>query len=372
MERRDFMRLSAMGLVGVASGEIGFKAEAKKPKTDNGNYSVVVIGDTHYDKAPDAVYHEGYSDPDPVREANHRKEFVRNANMWADRTRRLLRRASGLVGEDTKMAFQLGDIIQGDCGDGLNHKLMLDDAWCYIKGAIGGVPLITVAGNHDLRGSSDAVATQAYTEYMTERMSEELNKEITKTCYSFRIGPDVFIAVDFTHPDDAEIDKLFAESTDARYTFVIIHGPVLPYQSASSGNWIIHGRDGKDDARRHFRKLMAERDAIVLCGHTHTTEFARWEGDGGRITQMTMSSVWSAPEVGEYKVIRNQVSDYGDGVKNPKKAVAALFKEYKPGIREFSMAHSCGSYKLLVSDSGVKMEYYAGDSRDTTAVFTLK
>ena len=49
-----------------------------------------------------------------------------------------------------------------------------------------------------------------------------------------------------------------------------------------------------------MRRLLAENNAIVLCGHTHTTEFLDWYGDGGRITQMTMNSVWRDDATGRY------------------------------------------------------------------------
>ena len=377
MKRRDCIKLSALGAAGIACSDVLEAAEPKprrrvEAKNDR-NYSVVVIGDLHYDKLPAEVYHEGYSDPSPEREANHRKEFVRNDEMWKKRMRELLRRASRLRGEDTRMTIQVGDLIQGDCGDAANHKILLDDAWCYVKGAVGGLPLVTVAGNHDLRGRDDKEVTEAYREYMSERMSEELGKPIAKTCFYYWIGKDAYIVVDFTNPDDEEIDRMFNETLHARYTFVIIHSPVIPYQHKSWANWIIHGRDNNAEARRHFRRLLAERNAIVICGHTHTTEYALWEGDGGSISQVTVNSVWKNASSASYNVISSNPDDWGAVVlMGGSDAMKDLIKEYKDGIRAFSIASSCGSYKLLVSDKGVKMEYYAGASEDVTEVFTLR
>ncbi|MCF0175344.1 MAG: metallophosphoesterase [Bacteroidales bacterium] len=375
MDRRHFVKVTAASVAGLSLGGLKMEAGTKKDKTsgEGESYSVVLIGDTHYDRKPDELYHEGYSDPNPEREANHRKEFVRNDEMWKSRIRSLLRRASKLVGDDTRMAFQLGDIIQGDTGSAESHKIMLDDAFCYIKGAIGRVPLVTCAGNHDLRASDDKIATQAYTEYMTERMSEELGKKIEKTCFSFNIGPDAFIVVDFTHPDDEEIDRLFAETEGARHTFVLIHAPVFPSQSPTGYNWIIHGRDGKPEARRHFRQLLAKREAIVICGHTHTTELEDWYGDGGRITQMIVSSVWKSEEAGKYKVVSDKVEDYGsEALKTGKKAAKDMIGEYLPGMKRYSYGLGCGSYKLHVSADSVTVDYYAGNSMERTAEFRLR
>ena len=79
MDRRDFLRLSAAGLIGLSIGPAADAAESlsgKKGKrgkrSKDGSYSVIILGDTHYDTAPDTYYHTGYSDPNPTREASHR------------------------------------------------------------------------------------------------------------------------------------------------------------------------------------------------------------------------------------------------------------------------------------------------------------
>lgn len=65
-------------------------------------------------------------------------------------------------------------------------------------------------------------------------------------------------------------------------------------------------------ARRHFRKVFAQRNVLCICGHIHTTELADWHGDGGRITQMTVNSVWSKPELGTYSCTSDQPQGYGN------------------------------------------------------------
>ncbi|MCQ2147666.1 MAG: metallophosphoesterase, partial [Bacteroidales bacterium] len=209
-------------------------------KSRKSSYSMIILGDTHCDTDPDSVYHTGYSDPNPTREANHRKEFVRNSEMWAERMPKLLKRAACLADDDTKAVLHMGDLIQGDCGDVATHTRMLSDCVGVMKDAFGPLPFVTVAGNHDLRGRDDRDATQSYTEYMPAKMSEELGKKIEKTTFSFTVGKDVYIVIDFTHPDDEEIEKLLEESKKARYTFIIVHGPVFPYDSEGSYNWIFH------------------------------------------------------------------------------------------------------------------------------------
>jgi len=351
----------------------------EKKKDKESEYNVVILGDTHFDAEPVELYHTGYTDPNPKREANHRKEIARNIAMWKDRCPRMLKRAGCLVDENTKMSFQMGDLIQGDTGNYESHVKMLDDVVNYMKEALGPLPFITVAGNHDLRGTDDSVATKAYEDYMPKRMSEELGKQVTKTTFGFSIGPDAFIVIDFSHLDDAEVEKLLDESRGARYTFILVHGPMFPYDSTKYHDWFYHGRNATPEVRRHFRELFAKRQAIVLCGHSHTTELVDWKGDGGRITQMIMNSVWAKDELANYEVVESTPEEYGSkrlaAVADKPETYAkdkALFDEYRSGIERYSMSYAAGSYRLKVSDEGVSVDFYAGDSTRVTKTFVLR
>ena len=102
MDRRDFLKISAAGLAGLSLPVIRTEAEPRQAGGTDGKYSVVILGDTHYDSPNPELYHAGYTDPDPVREVNHRKEFARNGIMWSGRCKDLVRRAACLVDEDTR------------------------------------------------------------------------------------------------------------------------------------------------------------------------------------------------------------------------------------------------------------------------------
>ncbi len=368
MNRRDFLKYSTTSLLGFALADRFAILDARRRIKKGTAYSIVMLGDTHYDTAPDTVYHTGYSDPDPVREANHRKEFARNANMWADRCPRLLKRAACLVDDSTRMTIQVGDLIQGDCGDMATHEKFLDDAFNMMKGALGAVPMVTVAGNHDLRGRDDKEATAAYEKYMPERISRELGKKISKTTYAFMIDKDAYICIDFTHPDYEELDRLLEQTEKARYTFIISHSPLFPCQGKSY-SWTLFGRNSNKETRLRYRELFARRNAIIICGHTHTTELHQWEGDGGKITQMTINSVWASEKNARYEVITDKVEDYC--AKNPKKG-QEMADEIKPCLKEWSISKACGSYKMMVSDEGVYVDFYAGDSSARTERFILR
>jgi len=375
MDRRQFLSLSATGLIGLSLGG-SLVSCGKRGWRDS--YSVIILGDTHFDTEPADVYHSNYNEQVEWLNRVQRAEFARNGEMWRERCPRLVKRAVDLVDKDTRMVFQMGDLIQGDCGKGEVHQKMLTDVMDNFKGQFGGLPFMTVVGNHDIRGVD---ALETYHNFMPGRMGQELGKEITKTTFDFFIGPDAYIVIDFNNPDDAEVEKLLEETKDARYTFIVIHGTVLP---ADSGNcrWFYHGKDNEKDteARRHFRKLFAERDAICLCGHIHRTELADWYGDGGRITQMTMNSVWSKDELGKYEVISEGADQYGEMRKKVSKLdngsapkdETELFEEYRSGLKRYSVSPAAGSYKMNVSKSGVTIDFYAGDSQEVSECFILR
>ena len=345
MDRRSFFKYSAGAVVGASLLGRTTQAFAR----DESSYSVVILGDTHYDAPDPEKYHAGYTDPNPEREANHRKEFVRNADMWEARCPALVKRAARLVSDDTRFVLQMGDLIQGDTATAAIHAAFLADAYDLLKKEVSPKRnFITVTGNHDVRGNDDAVAAQAYRDYMTARLSKEMGKRMQDTNFLFPAGDDSYLVIDFTHPDVERIEQLLAESEGARHTFIVVHCPVFPYDSA------------------------------VLCGHTHKTELLDWYGDGGRITQMTMSSVWAKESQGTWTEKVSSPEGYGSlmlkghpelGDPGP---VQDLFNEYRPGVQRYSWADAAGSYKLLVSPKEVYVDFYAGDSELLSNRFQLR
>jgi len=376
MERRTFLKISATSLAGLAFGCQSLSSGSGADK----EYSIVLLGDTHFDTEPASVYHADYDEPVEWLNRVQRAEFARNGEMWRERCPLLLKRAARLIGDDTKMVFQLGDLIQGDCGNPEVHKKMLDDVMNRFKSELHGLPFVTVTGNHDIRGTK---AKEAYHAYMPKRMSEELGKPVTHTNFSFTIGDDVYIVLDFNDPDDALIDRMLKESEGARHTFVLTHGPLFPYDGGSC-RWFFHGGKSAEEtaARRHFRQAFAHRNALCICGHIHTTEFADWHGDGGRITQMTVNSVWSKPELGTFSYTEDRPEEYG---RNHAMAISKtkadgskyeddteLLNEYKPGLKAYLRSPSAGSYKMNVSDRHVTIDFYAGNSQEVSKRFELR
>ena len=146
---------------------------------------------------------------------------------------------------------------------------MLDDVFGFIKGAYGGrFPFVTVVGNHDIRGDIPGDgAKETFDAWQPPLMSRELGVPVHGTTFSFRQGPDVFIVVDFNHPrpDFALLNRLFAESEYARYTFLVSHGPAIPN---GASRWFLLGAKNRTEERRELLRRLAKRNAIILSGHT--------------------------------------------------------------------------------------------------------
>lgn len=365
MDRRTFIRISALSFAGMAMPGTG-RAYPVSSGNGSNRYSMVILGDTHYDAEPAEVYHSFFNEPVEWLNEVKRKEFARNGEMWRERCPRMVERASRLVDGSTRMVLQTGDLIQGDCGDGGVHRKMLDDVMNMFKAQFGALPFVTVAGNHDIRGED---ARKTYEQYMPLRMSQELGITVPGTTFSFNVGEDAYVVLDFSHPDDSLLEKLLDDAKGCRHTFLMVHAPLFPYHS-SHCRWIFHGADNPADnqARRYFREQFAKRNAIVLCGHTHKTEFMDWYGDGGRITQMTMNSVWSSPKLDNYTVQAQGAEQYGELCKSD----TALFDEYRGGIKSYSRAAGAGSYKLKVNGARVLVDFYAGASESPTKRFILR
>ena len=375
MDRREFFKISAGGALGLA---LPWQALARSGRDHS--YSVVILGDTHFDDMDSLKYHAGYTLENKKREAAHRKEFLRNGLMWNKRCPELVKRAACLVDDNTRFILQMGDLIQGDTADAATHRRFLADAMDLFKRELAPeLPFVTVAGNHDLRGKDDAVARQAYIEYMAPRMSRELGQEIDGPDFLYRTGPDAFVFINFTKPNVERIRGLLEQARGSRHVFLMVHCPVFPYDNSKYYWWFLLGnrKDSHAKERREMKKLLASLNAIVLCGHTHMTEFLDWQGDGGRITQMTMSSVWRNESQASYKELANGASGYMTLLYKDAPALAtdankALFDEYRAGIRSYSIADAAGSYKLIVDGRHVWVDFYAGDSARRTKRFKLR
>jgi hypothetical protein len=189
--------------------------------------------------------------------------------------------------------------------------------------------------------------------------------------------------VDFNapRPDVALLKRLLAESADARYVFVVSHGPAIPN---GNGRWFLLGGPKYDAKRREIRSLMAARNAIVLAGHTHCLEYYDCVFPEGRITQFVANSVWSSEDAAKLVVRDEGAAMYGQRAKAIKKrygrevpqkerdGLVRLVDEYRPFVKDYLFANAAGHYRLEVSDARVAVQFFSGDATSPTRTFVLR
>jgi hypothetical protein len=379
--RRRFIReLSSAAVAGTAGIVLPCTAASS---ADARTYSVSLLGDTHFDSVDPRFYHKDYTrSTSPARFKAHCAEHVRNAEMWASRMPSLIRASAACRRPDTAFVMQAGDFIQGDCGNPAVHRRMLDDAFKFMKDAYGGnLPVVPAVGNHDIRGAlREDGAFDTLHSWYPGRMSEELGSPVKGTTFSFRQGPDAYIVVDFNSPgpDLALLKRLLGGCEDARYVFLLTHGPFIP---SGATRWLLYGSQKDNEKRRELTAMLARRNAIVIAGHTHRLEYYDCAFPQGRITQLVVNSVWTEAALAVPEIIDSGVSEYGRRAqlkpdKKPGDAryadLAGYVDEFRPYVKNYLMAKAAGHYLMEVSDKSVKVSFYGGDSTKSDRTFVLR
>lgn len=370
--RRSFFAFAG----GAAAG--GFLGCLSMPPVKDGTYSVALLGDTHFDSTDPKFYHRDYTSSTSVaRWKRHLAEHVRNADMWAERMPRLLAASAACARGRTAFVLQVGDLVQGDCNNRATHRRMIADMLALMDETYGAdLPFVTVVGNHDIRGKG---AAAVYDAMMPGVLARELNRPVEGTTFAFRYGPDAFLALDFNapRPDFAVVERLLAETADARHTFVVSHGPVVP---SGTSRWFLYGHPGQDAARRKLRALLAARNAILLAGHTHRIEYHDCLFPEGRLTQFVANSVWTKERPGPLEILEEGADAYGRRVggvsrhagSSRTQGLKELVEEYRPFMKGYLFANGVGHYRLNVSEERVAVDFYAGDACTPARTFVLR
>ena len=379
MTRREFV--GGMVAAGMTAGCRTFRRSGE-------SYSVAVLGDTHYDAAPDTTYHLNFriAFDGTGKHPKRFQEFVRNAKMWAGPSRDILAASGKCVTPDTRFVLQTGDLVQGDCRNFKVHKKMLRDTTDFMKSVYPkDLPFLSVCGNHDIRHGEDGndnAAVKPYGEFMVPFSREQLGGmargTVEDTTYGFRCGPDLYVMVNFNQGAASvpTVRRILEENADVRYTFVVTHGGVYPFDSWDC-RWFYLGDPKLDEARREMRALLASRNAIVLCGHTHHLELKDAKFPEGWLTEMTMNTVSGTQNGADFpavpEVVREGVENYGTTAwarRTP--GVAALFDEYRPFMTRYYYANAVGHARMRVSDDGVWFDYYGRGALEPTKTFLLR
>ena len=374
MNRRQFLLLGAGAFAALGTG-------CAFGRGGDSSYSVLVLGDVHFDAPDIGVYHSHYK---PKAGSNGAKIFAlrmkREHDQWSGLMQRLAAAARRDVRPDTRFVLQLGDLIQGNCAKAAVHAKMLEDGFAYFKSTVSpDLPFVPIVGNHDVDSSfwqDKKPAKEVYRETMLPKLSQELGQAIGNPTFAFRQGPDLFLCVDFNFPDAERILHLLEDNPDVRYTFIVSHGAVVPVSTGSHFRWFLLGRKEHTEKRRMLFAELCRRNAIAIVGHNHQTVFSDLKTKYGRLTQFMATSVWAAEREATTKPRYTSVAEYARIPKQSKdydvSDARALFGEYRPHLREFFMSGQQGRCRLDVSDEAVTMTVFGGDCAESCRVFTLR
>ena len=372
-------RRELIGGIGAALAVSGCRSIPKGGR----DYTVAVLGDTHFDAESDSVYHAHYKNegkPEWLWKVQ-RQEFARNGEMWRERCRRMIA-ASGKVAAahpETDFVLQLGDVIQGDCDDAATHRKMLDDCIRMLRAPYPkDLPFLTVVGNHDFRGEG---AWDAYFDFIEPFLSRELGRPVKYPAFSFRRGPDLWILCHFESAELTDIIRLIDEGGDARHVFLVTHGPFTPGES-TNWRWRLGG-----DARAwtfyrpRLMDALLRRRAIVLSGHTHQVAWWRIANARGSYSEFTVNSVWKAPEIATATPLAATPAAYGEATlakfreKGDAKGAAEYAREiapFKADLKDYFFTHGAGHFRLNVGEEKVTMDYFPGDALEPAKTFVMK
>ena len=371
LNRRQFLRLGALAAVGAGCSSVPSGTSA---------YSVLVLGDVHFDAPDIGVYHAHYKPKNGKLAEIFKSRMKREHDQWSGRMQRLAAAARRDVRPDTKFVMQLGDLIQGNCAKAAVHAKMLEDGFAYFKNTVSpDMPFVPVVGNHDVDNSiwkDKKPAKEVFRETMFPKWTQELGRPVDNTTFAFRQGPDLFLYADFNYPDPVRILNLLEDNPKARHTFLVSHGAIVPVSMGSHFRWFMLGKKEQTAARRQLFSELCRRRAIAVVGHNHVTSFARLHTPEGSLAQFMATSVWNAERQATAQPKCTKPEDYARLPKTAKDYdladAKALFGEYRPLMRDFYLSNQQGRFMLNVSDESVTVTAYGGDIADPARTFVLR
>ena len=373
MNRREFLKIGTGALFAAGTGCATSRAADAK-------YSVLVLGDVHFDAPEIGVYHAHYKPTKGKAAEIFPLRMKREHDQWSGLMQRLAAAARKDIRPDTKFVLQLGDLIQGNCAKAAVHAKMLEDGFAYFKKTVSpDLPFVPVVGNHDVDGSlwlDKKSAKEVYCETMFPKLTRELGRTVDNTTFAFRQGPDLFLYADFNFPDPERILNMLEDNANVRYTFLVSHGAVVPICLGGHYRWFLLGKKEHEAARRKLFSVLCRRHAIALVGHNHVTTFADLKTPEGRLTQFMATSVWSAEKQADLPPKHTSPADYATIPRTSKQYDAndarALFGEYRPHLADYFLSSQQGRFLLDISDTTVTVTARGGDHAEVSRTFTLR
>jgi len=325
-------------------------------------YSFVYLGDIHFDRKSHHDFNWVRANkPNDIRQI---EDYVR---ITENHTPGLLRRIQSSIESGNgriKMVVQGGDFTEGLCGSRELQETQFKDALKCIRKYIPQTSLIAAKGNHDITGPG---AREAFDSVMLPWLSKECKKQIGSASFFFFKGPDLFVFFDAYHNNNLDWLQETLSRNKYRHAFVVMHPPVVPYNARST--WHLFSREKEKDVRERFLNILGENKVLVLTAHLHKYVVLARKTSKGTFVQFSMNSVISSPEI--------SVKDHLKGLGNYGPALVELEPEFlpatkqqrqkiledeKPYISYFEFADFPGYAVINVSEKGINIDIYKGDS----------
>ena len=338
-------------------------------------YSFVYLGDMHFDKRSHHDFEWVQANmPGDIRQI---KEYVRNTEKYTPGLLRRIQTSIESSDGQIKMIVQGGDLTEGLCGSRELQETQFKDVKEFIRNYIPETNFIATKGNHDITGPG---AKEAFDSVMLPWLSNECEKQIDSASFYFMKGPDLFVFFDAYHDNNLDwLEKTLSQNR-CRYVFVVMHPPAVPYGARST--WHLFSRAQEKDVRERFLNILGANKVVLLTGHLHkysvlarrtpacagASSPLRKQGTG-TFVQFSMNSVISSPKI--------LVRDHLEGVENYKGQLVELEPEFQPDTKQqrqklledekpyityFEYADFPGYAIINVSDTGINIDIYVGDS----------
>ena len=326
------------------------------------DYSVVFLGDLHYD-------HPRHHDMDWVNKTHPRDtaQILNYSRITEENTPALFASISAVIQQQPRPVFavlQAGDFAEGLCGSYELQSLQFEDAKASVSRYFDTLPFLITKGNHDITGPG---AEKAYEETILPWLGSQLNRSITQASYTVYRGEDRFIFWD-AYPPNLDWLEDALEQPNARYTFIITHMPVVPYDARST--WHLYADKKTSAQRERLLDLLGRHKAIVLCGHLHGYSLLSRRTPSGSFLQLSMNSVVSDREM-TAKYYRSGKEHYASELVGLEPSFSPdslelrkqILDSEKPHIDMFEYAKTAGFCVIKRHPEKIAIDIYLGCSR---------
>jgi len=325
-------------------------------------YSFVYLGDIHFDKK---CHHDfEWVKANMPNDISQIEDYVRITEKY---TQGLLRRVQTCIESSQgqiKMIVQGGDLTEGLCGSRELQETQFKDVKAFIRSYIPQTRFIAVKGNHDITGPG---AREAFDSVMLPWLSDECGKQIDSASFYIMEGPDLFVFFDAYHNNDLDWLQRTLSQNKHRYVFVVMHPPAVPYNARST--WHLFSRASEKDARERFLNILGANEVVLLTAHLHKYGLLARKTSAGTFVQFSVNSVISSSKISVKDQLEGVESYGGQLVElepqfqpDTKQERQKLLEDEKPYITYFEYADFPGYAIINVSEAGINIDIYTGDS----------